>query len=135
MEGTGLLTARQISQHGLNSLFALVEIILPRTNPPPLLHLAFLIGLLALYVGLAYLSHTTQGSYVYSFLDPAKGSGRVAGYVFGILAAVIVIFGVVYGLIFGRRWLARRLKLDEDKGKTRRHAEGHEMESMSEVKA
>ncbi|KAI9843409.1 MAG: hypothetical protein M1837_006435 [Sclerophora amabilis] len=103
-------TWSNISQHGLNSLFALSELVLPRTSPPPLLHLLILLVLLALYVGLAYLTHATQGFYPYAFLDPSTGGqGRVTAYAFGILAAIIVIFIVVWGLIWLRRWLTERV--------------------------
>lgn len=109
----------------MNSLFALVEIGLPATNPPPLLHLVGLIILLLLYLALAYLTHATQGFYVYSFLDPSKGSGRVTGYCFGIAAGIVVIFFVAWGVIWvrrkytgegkrSRRDLHRRVPLDQD---------------------
>ena len=98
------LNLTQISRHGLNSLFAILEVILPATNPSPWLHLPFLVLLLALYVGLAYVVRASQGFYVYDFLDPATGgSGRVAAYAFGILAAVIVIFVVVWLIVWVRR--------------------------------
>lgn len=99
------LITSQVSRHGLNSLFALLEIVLPTTNPPPFLHLLFLVIILALYLGLAYLTFATQGFYTYNFLDPANGQGRVAAYCFGNLAAVIIIFIVVWLLI----WVRRRL--------------------------
>ncbi|KAL9098272.1 MAG: hypothetical protein Q9163_006043 [Psora crenata] len=106
-----------VSKHGLNSLFALLEILLPRTKPPPPLHLAFLIFILALYLSLAYLSQAVQGFYPYSFLDPSEGgSGKVAAYCFGILAAICVIFGVVWCIIWFRCWVAGRLGLDHDRG-------------------
>ena len=100
-----MLTEKQLSQHALNSLFCLFEILVPRTNPPPPLHLAFLVVILALYLALAYFTHYTQGFYPYSFLDISKGSGRVAGYIIGILVASCIIFGVIWGLI----WLRRRV--------------------------
>ncbi|KAL8656907.1 MAG: hypothetical protein Q9226_002461 [Calogaya cf. arnoldii] len=93
------------SQHALNTVFASFEIFLTRTSPPPPAHLAFLVILLALYLALAYLSHVTTGFYPYSFLDPNKGSGKLAGYILGILAAACVIFGIVWGIIWIRRWL------------------------------
>lgn len=82
---------------------ALLEIILPTTNPPPFLHLPFLILILALYLCLAYITHAAQGWYTYAFLNPANGAGHVAGYVFGILAATIVIFFLVWVVIWLRR--------------------------------
>ncbi|KAK4936445.1 hypothetical protein LTR10_022662 [Elasticomyces elasticus] len=92
-----------ISKHALNSLFALFEVTLPATNPPPLLHLVGLIILLLLYLSLAYLTRYTEGFYVYDFLDPSKGKGRVAAYCFGIFAAIVIIFCLVTGLIWLRR--------------------------------
>ena len=94
---------KQLSQHAINSFFCLFEILIPRTNPPPPLHLAFLVLILALYLALAYITHATQGFYPYSFLDISKGSGKVAGYIIGILVAACIIYGVVWGLIWVRR--------------------------------
>jgi hypothetical protein len=95
-----------ISRHGLNSFFALFELLIPSTNPPPALHIALGILLLACYLALAYITQATQGFYTYSFLDPSDGhSGRVAGYVFGIAVGFVVLFGIVWGVI----WLRRRL--------------------------
>lgn len=95
----------QTSQHALNTVFAAFEILLTKTSPPPPAHLAFLVILLALYLALAYLTRVTAGFYPYSFLDPNKGSGKLAGYILGILAAACVIFGIVWGIIWIRRWL------------------------------
>lgn len=107
----------QISRHGLNSLAALTEILLPATNPPPWLHIPLLVLLLALYLALAYVTHATQGFYPYAFLDPSYGRGRLAGYVIGIAAASVVIFLIVWGLIWIRRRLTgvgKRSKKDRD---------------------
>ncbi|RVX68720.1 hypothetical protein B0A52_07606 [Exophiala mesophila] len=81
-----------VSRHALNALFALIEIVLPATNTPPFLHLVGLVIILLLYLALAYLTYATQGFYVYSFLNPDTGTGRVTGYCFGIFAAILVIF-------------------------------------------
>ncbi|ORY54809.1 uncharacterized protein BCR38DRAFT_357541 [Pseudomassariella vexata] len=97
-----------ISQHAMNSMFALFEIIIPRTNPAPWLHIAFLIVLLALYLSLAYLTYHTKGFYTYSFLDPGKQHSLVAAYVFGIAIAIIMIFALVWGLIWTRRWATEK---------------------------
>ena len=100
----------QTSQHALNCAFAVFEILFPRSSPPPLLHLPFLILLLALYLALAYVTNATHGFYPYGFLDPSNGhGGRVAAYVFAILAAIVVIFLVVWGLIWARKWLTERV--------------------------
>ncbi|KAH0032366.1 hypothetical protein KCU84_g10476, partial [Aureobasidium melanogenum] len=64
-----------------------------------------LIVLLALYLGLAYLTHSTQHFYVYPFLDPKNGTGLVAGACIGILAATVVVFVIVHYLIKLREWI------------------------------
>ncbi|KAJ6115982.1 hypothetical protein N7523_006399 [Penicillium sp. IBT 18751x] len=95
-----------ISQHGLNSFYALLEILLPTTAPHPFIAIPVLILLLLFYLCVAYITYHTEGFYTYSFLDTEGGkkSGIVAGYCFGILAAIIVIFLISWGLI----WLRKR---------------------------
>lgn len=114
----------QISQHALNSLFALFEILLPRTSPPPPLHIVCLVILLACYLALAYITHATEGFYPYSFLDPSKGSGRVIGYCFGILIASCIIFGIVWGVIWLRNLATQRLGLEGKFAVQRRKVDG-----------
>ncbi|KAH9903810.1 hypothetical protein F4778DRAFT_781189 [Xylariomycetidae sp. FL2044] len=97
-----------ISQHALNSVYALFEILVPRTAPPPAVHMLWLIVILALYCGLAYLTRATKGFYTYSFLDPGVTGNLVAAYVFGIAVAILVIFGLVWALIWVRRWVTER---------------------------
>ncbi|KAL3422195.1 hypothetical protein PVAG01_06351 [Phlyctema vagabunda] len=98
-----------ISEHAMNSGFALFEISMTRVNPPPWIHLLWLILILCCYLGLAYLTHYTKGIYVYSFLDPSNGhKGRVVGYVFGIAAAIIIIFSIVKGLIHLRKLVTEK---------------------------
>lgn len=94
-----------ISQHLLNSVFALFEIIFPRTNPMPLVHMTWLILVLALYLAVAYITHARWGYYPYSFLDPEKQHAFVAAYVFGIAIAALIIFGIVWGLVTLRKWI------------------------------
>ncbi len=103
-----------LSQHSLNSVFAFFELVIPRTPRPLWLHLLWLIVILGLYLGLAYITRATKGFYVYGFLNPAtKGSGIVAGYIFGILAACIVVYLLVHGLIALRKWVTEdKLGLD-----------------------
>lgn len=65
--------------------------------------------ILALYLGLAYLTHATQGFYTYGFLDLQKNSsGIVAAYIVGILVAAIVIFLIVRYLILLRVWVTEK---------------------------
>ncbi|SPO02294.1 uncharacterized protein DNG_04967 [Cephalotrichum gorgonifer] len=103
---------REVSQHGMNSFFALFEILIPRTAPQPWVHVVYLIIVMALYLALAYITHATKGFYPYNFLDPGPdgpgGSGMVTAYVFIILAAVIIIFLLVKLLIWTRVLLTER---------------------------
>jgi hypothetical protein len=89
----------------MNTLFALFEVFIPRTNLRPWIHLPFVVILLALYLGLAYLTRYTEGFYVYNFLDPGKGVGKTVGYIFGVLAGAVVVFSLVKLLMWGRKWL------------------------------
>ncbi|KAI1809300.1 hypothetical protein GGS20DRAFT_572615 [Poronia punctata] len=98
-------TWSNISQHGLNTYYAVFEILVPRTDPMPWIHLPFLILILALYLSLAYLTNATKGFYTYDFLDPGMQKSLVAAYVFGIALGICVIFAVVWALVWTRRWV------------------------------
>jgi len=99
-----------ISFHALNSVFAAFEILIPRTERPPWLHIPFLILILAGYLGVAYITRATKGFYTYSFLNPDKsGSGSVAAYVFGIAAAICVVFVIVWMIIWLRLVLCEKV--------------------------
>lgn len=58
-----------VSQHALNAVFGFLEIVLPSSEPLPWIQLIPMIIVLALYLGLAYLSADIYGRSVYSFLD------------------------------------------------------------------
>ncbi|KAL2161411.1 hypothetical protein VTH06DRAFT_7972 [Thermothelomyces fergusii] len=94
-----------VSVHALNSAFALFELLVPRTDAPPPVHMAWLVLLLALYLALAYVTKATKGFYTYDFLDPAKQHGLVAAYVFGIAAGCLVVFGAVWAVIWLRKYV------------------------------
>jgi hypothetical protein len=97
------------SQHALNSFYALFEIIFPRTSPLPWLDIIPIVILLALYLGLAYVTHATEGFYTYGFLDLQKNSsGVVAAYIVGILVAAIIIYLIVRYLIVLRVWATEK---------------------------
>lgn len=99
-----------VSQHGLNSLFALFEIFIPRTNPPLWIHIVWLVLILAGYLGIAYITVADQGFYTYNFLDHDEigGRGIVAAYVMGILVGTIIVFCIVWGIIWVRKWLTEK---------------------------
>jgi hypothetical protein len=97
------------SEHALNSVFAFCEIFFPRTERLPWFDLIPIVVLLALYLGLAYLTHATEGFYAYPFLDLQNNSpGFVAGAIVGILVAAIIIFLIVRYLIVLRVWVTEK---------------------------
>ncbi|KAL8694884.1 MAG: hypothetical protein Q9218_000548 [Villophora microphyllina] len=116
-----------MSQHALNTVFAAFEIFLTRTAPSPYAHLPILVVILALYLALAYVTHATAGFYPYSFLDPNKGSGRLAGYIIGILAAVCLIFVIVWVIIWLRQWVTEKKMHMYGKFAKGRHVDDEEM--------
>lgn len=83
------------------------EILVPRTQPLPWVHLPWLALCLLAYLAVAYITAAHQGFYTYSFLDHDKvgGRGYVAAYVFGIALGLTIVFSAVHGLILLRRWL------------------------------
>lgn len=107
---------KNISVHALNTAFVLLEIALGRVGPSPWLHLPVCILFLVGYLGVAYITHATQGFYsmypdsnhaslvypfilsAYSFLDPKKGHARLAGYIIGIAVAEVIVFTLVWGI-------------------------------------
>jgi hypothetical protein len=86
----------------------------------PWLDIVPIVILLALYLGLAYLTHATQGFYVYDFLDlQAHSSGIIAAYIISILVAAIVIFLIVRYLIMLRVWVTEKKQGKQGKFVTR----------------
>lgn len=98
------------SEHALNSAFALFELVLARTAPPPWVHALWLIVILLGYLAVAFVTLADQGWYTYSFLDhdSVGGRGYVAAYVLGIAVGILVIFAVVWGLIHLRVWVTEK---------------------------
>ncbi|KAJ8112552.1 hypothetical protein OPT61_g5107 [Boeremia exigua] len=95
-----------ISVHGLNSVFAIVEILLSATDAPPVSHLSVVLLILSIYLGLAYLTKFTQGFYVYEWMNPAHGNVSIVLHVLGYAAGIIAIFFLVSGAIRLRNMLA-----------------------------
>lgn len=98
-----------LSQHALNSAFALFEIIVPRTPAPLWIHAWWLVFVLALYLTLAYVTYYTKHFYTYTFLDiQTQGSAITAAYILGIAVGAVVLFSIVKGAIHLRLWLTER---------------------------
>jgi hypothetical protein len=105
-----------ISVHGLNSVFAITEIVLPATEAPPVTHLSVVLLVLSVYLGLAYVTRWTQGFYVYEWMNPAHGNGSVALHVLGYAGAMVAIFVIVRYSIVARNMVATRVGLVRDAG-------------------
>jgi hypothetical protein len=99
-----------ISVHGLNSVFAVTEIVLPATAPPPITHLSIVLLVLSVYLGLAYLTHYTQGFYVYEWMNPAHGKASIVLHVVGYAGAMIAIFFIVRYAIIARNMVAAKIE-------------------------
>jgi hypothetical protein len=106
-----------ISIHGLNSVFAMFEIIFTSTDVPPWTHLPILMVILSLYLGLAYLTRLTGGFWVYEWFSPQFGSRKIVVHILAYTAAIVAIFAFVHYIICARNSLLRknsRLKTAEE---------------------
>ncbi|KAF2157719.1 hypothetical protein K461DRAFT_290009 [Myriangium duriaei CBS 260.36] len=100
-----------ISEHAMNSAFAIFEIVIPRTDPNPWVHAGVLVVLLALYLALSFVSHAINHVYVYPFLNiQEKGSTFVAIAIVLILVAMLIVFAVVHGIMYFRKWVTESKK-------------------------
>lgn len=120
-----------LSVHGLNSVFAIVEIVLPATEAPPVSHLSVVLLILSVYLGLAYLTRYTQGFYVYEWLNPAHGNVSVILHVLGYAVGMMIIFFLVSGAIRIRNMLARRVS--EGKGMRNMQEKGMKLDDASDA--
>lgn len=128
---SSLFTAwSNISKHALNSAMAIFEIGLTNIGPLPWIDMPVTVLILGGYLGVAYITHATQGIYstylsltcnninnnnnpfllAYSFLDPKKEGKLLAAYIVGIAVGQCIIFSLVTGLIYLREWLSRHKK-------------------------
>jgi len=96
-----------ISQHAINTVFALFEVVLTHAGPSPWSHLLFLIVILGGYLGIAYITHATEGFYTYAFLNPQKEHGLLAGYIVGIAVGECIVFAVIRGVCCLRERITR----------------------------
>lgn len=115
-----------ISVHGFNSVFALVEIILTAADVFPWSHLPVLLGVLSLYLGLAYLTRYTQGFYVYEWMNPAHGTASIILHILGYTAGICTIFVLVRGAI----WLRNKIS---DRRETERKIEMMKLDDQSDI--
>ncbi|KAF2854991.1 hypothetical protein T440DRAFT_504498 [Plenodomus tracheiphilus IPT5] len=105
-----------LSVHGLNSVFAITEIVVPATDPLPWSHLSVVLLVLSGYLGLAYLTRATQGFYVYEWMNPAHGVASIVLHVVGYAGSMIALFVVVRYAVVVRNMLARRVGVSSESG-------------------
>ncbi|PHH75219.1 hypothetical protein CDD82_4540 [Ophiocordyceps australis] len=97
---------RNVSQHALNSVFALFEMTLTRTLLLPVVHLLWLFCIIVAYLGVAFLTNADQDFFVYAFLDKDQvgGAGLVTAYIACVAMALVVLFVVAQVIIRVRLW-------------------------------
>jgi len=105
-----------ISVHALNTVFALFEIGFTNSPPSPWSTLPVCILVLGAYLGVAYITHVTQGFYTYSFLDPTLQGPVLAAYIIGIAVVEVIVFCLIKVIETWReRWAVRKgLVLEAD---------------------
>jgi hypothetical protein len=91
-----------LSIHGLNSAFALFEVIVTKTKPQPWAHLGILLLIMSLYLGVAYITKYTEDIYLYLWLDPKNGIPQLIAHVIGYAVLIVFIFNIVRGTIWFR---------------------------------
>lgn len=101
-----------VSQHAMNSCFALFEILLTNAGPSPWSHMAPGLVLFACYLGVAYITHAAQGFYTYDFLNPSVQHGLLAAYIIGMGVGYCILFMIVKGICTLRCRLVSPSRLD-----------------------
>ncbi|CAK5278942.1 unnamed protein product [Mycena citricolor] len=122
-----------ISVHLLNSVFALFEIFFTNTPRSEWIFLPLGLLLLAMYVGIVYITHTVEGFYAYKFMAPNGKPLSLALHILAVGAAYVVCFVVVYGFVAGRQWLVARSRSASDQNSTLQRAES-DLSEMGEMK-
>ncbi|KAL1747030.1 hypothetical protein HDZ31DRAFT_61606 [Schizophyllum fasciatum] len=120
--GTTYSAWGNISVHALNLVFAVLEVLL--TNVPPMPWIALLCNILFLagYLGVAYITYSTQGFYTYTFLDPVEQGPYLAAYIVGIAVGEVIIFCLMRCIIILRMRLCAKF------GKTTPYYQGRSPE-------
>jgi hypothetical protein len=99
-----------ISKHVLNSVLPIFEITFTNAGPLRWLDMITTVVILESYLGVAYITHATQGIYTYDLLDPKKNGKLLPAYIIGIAVVHCIVFLIVTGVIHLRDWIIKRNK-------------------------
>ncbi|KAF9075872.1 hypothetical protein BDP27DRAFT_1314645 [Rhodocollybia butyracea] len=91
-----------LSLHVFNTIWSLFEMFGTNSPPPRWWMLPFMIIILALYLGVAYITFDTQGFYPYPFLDPTTQHTFLAAYIVGIALAACIVFSLAKTMMWTR---------------------------------
>jgi len=97
---TMMLQWTNISFHCLNAVFAFFEVVFSAVLPQRWTHALVLLGIMILYIAMAYLVRLTAHFYVYDFMDASMVGPLIAAYIFGIGGMGVVAFFLVQGLVW-----------------------------------
>jgi hypothetical protein len=97
-------------------VFAITEIVLPATEPLSWNHLSVVLGVLSIYLGLAYLTRYTQGFYVYEWMNLAHGTISIVLYILRYADGMVALFVMARYAILARKILANRLRGRKEDG-------------------
>lgn len=97
---TVFLQWTNISFHCLNSVFAFFEVMGSAVRPQRWTHSFVILGILILYIAMAYIIRAAAKFYVYEFMDVGMMGGLTAAYIFGIGAMGVLCFFVVQGIVW-----------------------------------
>jgi hypothetical protein len=97
---TIMLRWTNVSFHCLNSVFASFEVIFSAVLPQRWTHALVILGIMILYIGMAYLIRLTSHFYVYDFMDTSIVGPLTAAYITGIGGMGVLAFFLVQGIVW-----------------------------------
>lgn len=95
-----MLQWTNISFHCLNSVFAFSEVVFSAVLPQRWTHSIVILGIMTLYIAMAYIIRLTARFYVYDFMDTKLLGALTAAYIFGIGGLGVVTFFVVQAIVW-----------------------------------
>lgn len=97
---TIMLQWTNISFHCLNSVFAFFEVIFSAVLPQRWTHALVILGVMVLYIAMAYVIRLTSHFYVYDFMDTNMVGPLTAAYISGIGGMGVLAFFLVQCVVW-----------------------------------